>query len=207
MNNDQLHDHDCSGTGEGDRARAQYEQDKLAPGPHCWNCGGKITPEQAERNGGTLCDECKAAQPQAGVPAGALTTLQAADIGREMGVRGLIVHRDPVDRSLWQVVTPGRVETHEPMDEPTWRAFLAASGWIEDQDTDDGPAGSDEQELFDAVREQLSPHAVAAIACCHQINRTNNPDVDRQVRWFQQRLVDMLGGYERQSRLAEELGL
>ena len=53
-----------------------------------------------------------------------LTTLEAADIGRKMGVRGLIIHRDPADRSLWQVVTPGRVETHEPMDEKSWREFI-----------------------------------------------------------------------------------
>ena len=49
--------------------------------------------------------------------------------------------------------------------------------------------------------------AVAAIASCLQINRTNNPDVDRQVRWFHDQLCEMLGGYEEQSRLAEELGL
>ena len=66
---------------------------------------------------------------------------------------------------------------------------------------------NDEQDLFDAIREQLSPHAVAAIASCLQINRTNNPDVDRQVRWFHDQLCQLLGGYEQQSRLAEELGL
>ena len=143
-----------------------------------------------------------------------LTTLEAADIGREMGVRSLIVHRDPADRALWQVVTPGRCETHEPMDEKTWRAFLAASGWIDRParyDAGDGrkvtvPA-NDEQDLFDAVREQLSPHAVAAIASCLQINVTNDSDVDRQVQWFHDRLCELLGGYEHQSRLAEELGL
>ena len=143
-----------------------------------------------------------------------LTTLEAASIGRAMGVRGLIVHRDPVDRRLWQVVTPGRVETHEPMDEAAWRKFLAASGWIDRPARYDAGDGrkvtvpeNDEQDLFDAVREQLSPHAVAAIASCLQINRTSNPDVDRQVRWFHDQLCEMLGGYEEQSRLAEELGL
>jgi len=66
---------------------------------------------------------------------------------------------------------------------------------------------NDEQDLFDAVREQLSPHAVAAIASCLQINRTNNPQVDQQVRWFHDQLCQLVGGYEQQSRLAEELGL
>ena len=66
---------------------------------------------------------------------------------------------------------------------------------------------NDEQELFDAIREQLSPHAVAAIASCLRINRTNNADVDHQVHWFAEELCTLLGGYEQQSRLAEELGL
>ena len=59
-----------------------------------------------------------------------LTTLEAADIGRKMGVRGLCIYRDDIDRDLWRVVTPGRVEVHEPMTEDAWRKFLAASGWI-----------------------------------------------------------------------------
>jgi len=143
-----------------------------------------------------------------------LTTLEAANIGRAMGARGLIVHRDPEDRSLWQVAMPGRVETHEPMDEAAWRQFLAASGWIDRPARYDAGNGrkvtvpeNDEEDLFDAVREQLSPHAIAAIASCLQTNRTDNPAVDRQVRWFHDRLCELLGGHERQSRLAEELGL
>ena len=66
---------------------------------------------------------------------------------------------------------------------------------------------NDESELFDAIREQLSPHAVAAIASCLQINRTNNPQVDQQVRWFHDQLCELLGGYEEQSQFAKELGL
>ena len=143
-----------------------------------------------------------------------LTTLEAANIGRAMGVRGLIVHRDPEDRRLWQVVTPGRVETHEPMDEAAWRKFLAASGWIDRPARYDAGDGrkvtvpeNDEQDLFDAVREQLSPQATATIVAFLQPARTNNPDVDRQVRWFAEQLTELLGGNEQQSRLAEELGL
>ncbi len=66
---------------------------------------------------------------------------------------------------------------------------------------------NDEQDLFDAVREQLSPEAVASIVSHLQGARTNNQDVDRQVRWFTEELVKLLGGYEHQARLAEELGL
>ena len=61
--------------------------------------------------------------------------------------------------------------------------------------------------MREAIRDQLSPHAVAAIASCLQINRTNDADVDRQVRWFHGQLCELLGGHEQQSRLAEELGL
>lgn len=148
------------------------------------------------------------------MPPRTLTTLEAANIGRQMGVRGLYIYRDDVDRRLWKVVTPGRVETHEPMDENSWSAFIASSGWIDQPVRYDAGKGrkvtvpgNDEQDLFDAVREQLSPHAIAAIASCLQTSRTNNPDVDRQVGWFQEQLCQLVGGYEQQSRLAEELGL
>jgi hypothetical protein len=141
--------------------------------------------------------------------------LHPANIERAMGVRGLCIYRDETDRDLWRVVTPGRNEVHEPMDEKTWRKFIAASGWIAKPETNrrDGRKvritvpENDESELFDAVREQLSPHAVASIVAFLQPAQTNNPDVDRQVRWFAQELTKLVGGHERQSRLAEELGL
>ena len=66
---------------------------------------------------------------------------------------------------------------------------------------------NDETELFEAVREQLSPEAVASIICHLQGARTNNQNVDRQVRWFSDELAKLLGGYEHQAHLAEELGL
>jgi len=141
-----------------------------------------------------------------------LTTLEAAEIGREMGVLGLLVCRDDIDRRLWRVATDQRAETHEPMNEAAWREFIA--GWVERPrryDAGNGRKvavpGSDEQDLLDAIREQLSPHAVAAVAACLQANRTNNPDVDRQVRWLREKLRDLLGGSEQQARLAEELGM
>ena len=66
---------------------------------------------------------------------------------------------------------------------------------------------NDESELFDAIREQISPEAVASIVSHLQGASTNNQDVDRQVRWFADELVKLLGGYEQQAQLAEELGL
>lgn len=65
---------------------------------------------------------------------------------------------------------------------------------------------NDEGELFDAIREQLSPHAVAAIVAYLQPARTNNPEVDRQVAWFAEQLMQMLG-VEQFNKLIEELGL
>ncbi|HUX01382.1 MAG TPA: hypothetical protein VMY35_10435 [Phycisphaerae bacterium] len=61
--------------------------------------------------------------------------------------------------------------------------------------------------LRDVIRDNLSPHAVAAVVSCLRINRTNNPQVDGQVHWFAEELVKMLGGPEEQVRLGEELGL
>ena len=69
------------------------------------------------------------------------------------------------------------------------------------------PEAIDEQVLFNALRDNLSPHAVAAIVSFLQPVHTNNSDVDRQVHWFAEELTKLVGGYEQQSRLAEELGL
>ena len=63
------------------------------------------------------------------------------------------------------------------------------------------------KELRDLLQDCMSPHAVAAIVAYLQPVRTNNPDVDRQVHWFAEQLVELLGGNEQQNRLAEELGL
>ncbi len=68
------------------------------------------------------------------------------------------------------------------------------------------PKGYDESELFEHVREQLSPEAVAAIAAWLQPAQTNNADVNRQVAWFRDRLVEMLGT-DRYNALCDELGL
>ena len=147
-----------------------------------------------------------------------------------------MLFRSPIDATLWQVEGDGWTETHEPMGRAAFARLLAdkclshdgsgcgegsrAKAQVEREKIKTYAAKlpdsrtvrctvpeNDENDLFDAIREQLSPEAVAAIASCLQINRTNNPEVDRQVRWFHDQLCQLLGGYEQQARLAEELGL
>ena len=61
--------------------------------------------------------------------------------------------------------------------------------------------------LAEAIRETLSPEAVAAIVAYLQPAKTNDESVNRELGWFALELVDLLGGYDEQSQLAEELGL
>ncbi|MBI1373719.1 MAG: hypothetical protein GC159_13415 [Phycisphaera sp.] len=68
------------------------------------------------------------------------------------------------------------------------------------------PKGHDESELFEHIREQFSPEAVAAIAAWLQPASTNNPAVDRQLQWFIEQLIEMLGT-DQYNALCEELGL
>jgi len=69
------------------------------------------------------------------------------------------------------------------------------------------PAGVDEQVLFDALKDNLSPQAVAAVVAYLQPAHTSNPDVDRQLRWFAERLTELVGGPEQLNRLTDGLGL
>ena len=64
-----------------------------------------------------------------------------------------------------------------------------------------------EELLTDALRENLSPHAVAAIAAYLQPVRTMDPEVVRQVRWFAELLTEVVGGEDELNRLCEEVGL
>ena len=69
------------------------------------------------------------------------------------------------------------------------------------------PDDTREDDLFDAIRENLSPQAVAAIVAYLQPATTNNDAVNRQLRWFAGRLTEQVGGPEQQGRLAEEVSL
>jgi len=60
--------------------------------------------------------------------------------------------------------------------------------------------------LLDALRETLSPQAVAAIAAhLHGIVRTKDEKVNREVAWFTEQLLEILG--DRYNGLCDEIGL
>jgi len=61
--------------------------------------------------------------------------------------------------------------------------------------------------LIDAMKDNLSPHAVAAIAGYLQPVRTMEAEVVRQVRWFAELLTEVVGGEDELNRLCEEVGL
>ena len=107
------------------------------------------------------------------------------------------------DPRLWRVEGDGWVEAHEPMARLAWQTFLAEKV---DAEADE-PAGIDEQDLFDALKDNLSPQAVAAIVAYLQPAKTKDDAVNRQLRWFAERLTELVGGPEQQGRLAEEVGL
>ena len=65
----------------------------------------------------------------------------------------------------------------------------------------------DDERLAEALRDALSPEAVAAIAACLRCARTDDASVDRQVEWFRGQLVAMLGGRDEHARLAAGSGL
>jgi len=67
--------------------------------------------------------------------------------------------------------------------------------------------GTPAELLQQVLKDNISPEAVAAIISCLRISRTNNRAVDTEVHWFAEQLVELLGGPEQQTRLAEELGL
>lgn len=60
--------------------------------------------------------------------------------------------------------------------------------------------------LDDALRENLSPEAIAVIAGYLQPARSKSPEADKQVFWFYERLVALLGA-DQFRRLQDELGI
>ena len=68
---------------------------------------------------------------------------------------------------------------------------------------DPGP----EEMLIDAIQDNLSPQAVAAIAAFLQPATTKSAEVNRQIRWFADLLTAVVGGGEEHNRLCEEAGL
>jgi len=69
-------------------------------------------------------------------------------------------------------------------------------------------ASNDNQNLRNALRENLSPEAVAAIA--HRLTPTpksGHRELDAEVTWFATLLAETLGGWNQQERIIQELGL
>ncbi len=106
---------------------------------------------------------------------------------------------DPVDAELWRIEDADAVEAHEPMTQAAWRRFLTEWGGMGGVPVADA--------LADALRETLSPHAIAGIVAYLQPARTNDPDANRQIDWFRQKLVETVGGKKELNRLCDEVGL
>ena len=69
-------------------------------------------------------------------------------------------------------------------------------------------AWEDSSVMREALRQSLSPKAIATIAVhLRRATGSNDDQANREVAWFTKQLVKMLGGNEQHSRLAEELGL
>jgi len=72
---------------------------------------------------------------------------------------------------------------------------------------------NEDRGLGDALKDNLSPEAVAAIATIilSRINGGDTPTrvrrVNKELNWFGQELVDLVGGPEECHRLTEEIGL
>jgi len=61
--------------------------------------------------------------------------------------------------------------------------------------------------LIDAIKDNISPEAVAVIAAYLQPVHCGDERVDRQVQWFAEQLVEALGGDDAFNRMCDELGL
>jgi len=122
--------------------------------------------------------------------------------------------------------TAERIANH-PMFSPSDLAYFRRKGygdqeilafWDRDHAAGQKPVRHDKADdgLADALRENISPQAVATIVAFLQPQRFGRPDPDEptasaevnaQVRWFVERLTEMVGGEEQLKRLLEEVGL
>ena len=70
-----------------------------------------------------------------------------------------------------------------------------------------GYSGEMEDILRDALRDNLSPEAVVGIAACIvSADLIKKPDVRKQVCWFRDLLIGMVG-VDEYNRMLEEIGL
>ena len=67
----------------------------------------------------------------------------------------------------------------------------------------------DDETLFEALKDNLSPEAVAAIAAYLVARPAEAPNkaVNRELNWFTDRLVELVGGDEAFNQLCEDIGL
>ena len=63
------------------------------------------------------------------------------------------------------------------------------------------------ENLLAAIRDHLSPGAVALLASCLGVARANDVNVEREVAWFRDAMIEKLLGGEEYCRLQDELGL
>ena len=61
--------------------------------------------------------------------------------------------------------------------------------------------------MVEAIKDNLSPAAVAAIIAYLQPTRVKDAKVQREVEWFSEKLVEAVGGDAELSRFCDELGL
>jgi hypothetical protein len=120
---------------------------------------------------------------------------------------------DPEDGRLWRVERPGSVQAHAPMTREAWQTFLAEKIDAKEPTPTSGRhemvaySGEQAAVLRGVLSDALSPEAVAAIVAYLQPAKTKNTAVNRELRWFTERLIELVGGPEQQGRLAEEVGL
>ena len=61
--------------------------------------------------------------------------------------------------------------------------------------------------MQEAIRDALSPEAVALAASELLLARCDDEDVNMEVRWFAEQLIDLLGGQEAWSQTCKGIGL
>ena len=61
--------------------------------------------------------------------------------------------------------------------------------------------------MQEAIRDALSPEAVALAASELLLARCDDEEVDLEVRWFAEQLIDLLGGQEAWSQTCKGIGL
>ena len=61
--------------------------------------------------------------------------------------------------------------------------------------------------MQEAIRDALSPEAVALAASELLLARCDDEEVDLEVRWFAEQLIELLGGQEAWSQVCKGIGL